>query len=119
MSQEHTAQSGLEETTMAGFPALIGRPAHPRPDNAPVIFLHGAFANHHCFHGWVQRFADEGYRTVAASRRGRLGVGPEHAAGLTFDGYVEDTLAVIDELSVPGGTGVPPAENPIIVGHSL
>src|ERR1700724_1114730 len=47
--------------------------------------------------------------TIAASRRGRLGVGPGRAAGLRFDSYVEDTAAVLGTL--PG--------KPILVGHSL
>ena len=63
-----------------------------------VGFLHGAFADHVGFRGWVQRFSDAGYRCVAASRRGRLGVGPERASGLTFDSYVNDTKAIIDAM---------------------
>ncbi len=99
----------LEETTIAGFPASVSRPAKRRPGAPTVLFLHGAFADHVAFRGWVRRFAAVGYPTVAVSRRGRLGVGPERAAGLSFDDYVDDTKAVIDEL---GGT-------PVLVGHSL
>jgi len=99
----------IEETTIAGFPALVGRPEVSRPDAAPIVFLHGAFADHVGFRGWVRRCAAAGHVTVAAARRGRLGIGPEHAAGLSFDDYVADTLAVLDELDT----------TPVLVGHSL
>lgn len=99
----------LEETTIAGFPATVGRPGRPRTGRPTVLFLHGAFADHEGFRGWVRRFAEWGFPCVAASRSGRLGVGPERAAGLSFDDYVDDTLAVIDAAD----------DEPILVGHSL
>jgi pimeloyl-ACP methyl ester carboxylesterase len=57
----------------------------------------------------LRHFARAGFPAVAASRRGRLGVGPERAAGLGFDSYFADTAAVLDTL---------PAR-PVVVGHSL
>lgn len=103
------AEPTLEETTIAGFPAIVGRPIEPRPAAPPVVFLHGAFADHLSFRGWVRHFAQAGYRSVAASRRGRLGVSPERAAGLNFEAYVDDTLRVIEALG----------DKPALVGHSL
>ncbi len=96
-------------TIVAGFPALSRRPSSGRRGAAPVLFLHGAFADEHCFAGWVERFAAAGYEACAPARRGRHGVGPADAAGLTFDDYLADTNRVIDELG----------QTPIIVGHSL
>ncbi|MEQ1731151.1 MAG: alpha/beta hydrolase [Vicinamibacterales bacterium] len=96
-------------TVVAGFPALHRRPSKAQGAAAPVLFLHGAFADEHCFAGWVQQFAEEGYEAYAPARRGRHGVGPTDAAGLTFDDYLADTNQVIDELG----------EAPIVVGHSL
>jgi pimeloyl-ACP methyl ester carboxylesterase len=110
MSNDLTTNGAVvEETTIAGFPALVGHPGAPRPGAPTALFLHGAFADHEGFRGWVQRFAESGYPCVAASRRGRLGVGPVDAAGLSFDDYVDDTLAVIDAAG----------SRPILVGHSL
>ena len=66
----------LEETTIAGFPATVGRPGRPHTGRPTVLFLHGAFADHEGFRRWLRRFAESGYPGVAVSRRGRLGVGP-------------------------------------------
>jgi pimeloyl-ACP methyl ester carboxylesterase len=99
----------VEDTTIAGFPASAARPVHSKRGAPTVVFLHGAFADHAGFEGWLRLFAGAGYPATAASRRGRLGVGPERAAGLRFGSYVEDTAAV---LGAVGG-------KPILVGHSL
>ncbi|APB01600.1 alpha/beta hydrolase [Nocardia seriolae] len=99
----------VAETSLAGFPALRGTPTTQIPTNPPILFLHGAFADHYGFQKWVQWFADRGYETYAPARRGRLGIGPDHAAGLDFDDYIDDTNAVIAEIGRP----------PVIVGHSL
>src|ERR1700687_5185827 len=109
MTKDLQAGTVLEETTIAGFPATVGRPEQPRRGAPTVLFLHGAFADHACFRGWVRHFSEAGYPSVAAARRGRLGVGPERAAGLRFDAYGDDTLAVIDALGA----------SPVLVGHSL
>jgi pimeloyl-ACP methyl ester carboxylesterase len=101
----------IEETTVAGFPAVHAAPGAGATATGTVLFLHGAFADEAGFAGWVDRFADAGYDAWAPARRGRRGVGPERAAGLGFDDYVADTLAVIDDLS--------PARPPVLVGHSL
>lgn len=93
-------------STLAGFPAITVKGAGPQP---PLLFLHGAFAPHEAFAGWMELAVARGYSSVAAARRGRCGVGPERAAGVRIADYVEDTLAVIDALGVA----------PIVVGHSL
>ena len=105
-----TDDTAIDQTTIAGFPAV-----HAAPRTAtglpPVVFLHGAFADEAGFEGWVGRFAAAGFDAWAPARRGRRGIGPDRAAGLTFDDYVEDTLAVLDAL----GSTTPP----VLVGHSL
>src|SRR5262249_37227024 len=95
-------RDSMEKIEVAGFPGLrirgAGRPL--------VMFLHGSFATHEPFAPWMERI---GGACVALSRRGRLGVGPERAAGVRFADYLEDTLKAIDALG----------EAPILVGHSL
>lgn len=109
MTSDTGRKTIVEHPTIAGRPATIGRPVHARSGAPTILLLHGAFADHHSFEGWMPYLADAGYTAVAVSQRGRLGVGPEHAAGLTFADYVDDARAVIDELAQP----------PVIVGHSL
>jgi pimeloyl-ACP methyl ester carboxylesterase len=103
------ATTAIESTAIGGFPASVARPERRRAGAAPVVLLHGAFADHRCFDGWVGRLGAGGRVAVAPSRRGRNGVGPERAAGVTFDDYLADTVAVLDELD----------EAPVLVGHSL
>jgi hypothetical protein len=54
-------------------------------------------------------FVGAGFPAIAASRRGRLGVGPERAAGLRFSSCVADTAAVLDTLDTLDGA-------PVLVG---
>jgi pimeloyl-ACP methyl ester carboxylesterase len=96
----------LERFTLAGFPAM--RCGNAGPGRPPLLFVHGAFANHFAFGRFMQRLASRGFHGVAASRRGRLGVGPADARGLCFEDYVQDTLQMIDALGAA----------PIVVGHS-
>ena len=109
MTNDTERDDVLTDTTVSGRPATVGQPGIAKPGAPTIVFVHGAFSDHHSFDGWVRRFAEAGYNTLAVSMRGRLGVGPDRAAGLSFADYVDDTIAVLDELSQP----------PIIVGHSL
>lgn len=93
-------------TSVAGFPAIETR---VETSNPPLLFVHGAFVGHQPFAPWLEYFAQRGWRGIAASRRGRNGVGPQRARGLTIADYVEDTLKVIAAIG----------ERPVIVGHSL
>lgn len=97
---------GLVDTTLAGLPATR---ADGRADRPLVVFLHGAFVTHEAFRPWMRVMSRAGLRSVAFSRRGRLGVGPERARGLRFADYLDDTIAVLDALG----------EAPVVVGHSL
>ena len=94
------------ETSIAGFPAMVAGQASERPD---VVLVHGAFATHVSWRPWLELFAAQGWRTIAASFSGRMGVGPERAKGRTIADYVEDTLQIIRTCGRP----------PILVGHSL
>lgn len=96
------------ETTIAGFPATTCTPVAPR-STTTAVFVHGAFADHTGFAPWQRHFAARGVSTVAASRRGRHGIEPRHAAGLGFHDYVDDTRRVVDEV----GPDV------VLIGHSL
>ena len=102
-----TATPQVRQTKRAGFPTLEAAPvAAGRPT---VVLLHGAFADQDCFRGWVERLADAGHPAIAPARRGRVGVGPDKAAGLTFADYLSDTIAVLDTIDEPA----------VLVGHSL
>jgi len=96
----------ISATSIAGFPALA---CTRRKDRPPLLFIHGAFVKHDSFSGWMSEMARLGWGGVSASRRGRLGIGPEKAAGLTIAEYLDDTLKVIAALD----------ETPVVVGHSL
>jgi len=97
----------IQQATRGGFPTYEATPIDS--DKPPVVLLHGAFADHDSFRGWVGRLAASGYPAIAPARRGRVGVGPERANGLTFDDYLADTAAVLDTLDQPA----------VLVGHSL
>jgi len=102
-----TTTPQTKATTRAGFPALEATPAST--GKPPVVLLHGAFADQDSFRGWVGRLADSGHQAIAPARRGRVGVAPDKAAGLTFEDYVRDTIAVLDTLDEPA----------VLIGHSL
>lgn len=93
----------VSPTTLAGFPAITTPGATDRP---PLLFIHGAFATHQPFAGWMTHLSREGWRGVAPGRRGAATGGIKH---LRIRDYIEDTLRAIDVLG----------EMPVIVGHSL
>src|SRR5690242_6466896 len=105
-----------QPTTVAGFPGIAAEPpdgsVEGSVDRPTVVFVHGAFADHVAFTRWVEHFAAAGYPSLAVSRRGRLGVGPDRAEGLRFSDYVDDTIAVLYALG-------PLETPPVVVGHSL
>ena len=102
-----TTAPQVHETTRAGFPTLEAAPVST--GKPPVVLLHGAFAEQDSFRGWVERLAAAGHQALAPARRGRVGIGPDKAAGLTFEDYVQDTVEVLDTLDDPA----------VLVGHSL
>jgi pimeloyl-ACP methyl ester carboxylesterase len=98
--------NAVKSSILAGFPGIEAGPKSERP---PLLFVHGAFVTHESFRPWVQYFAERGWHAVAASRRGRAGLPPERAIGVTIADYVDDTLKMVEALS----------EKPIVIGHSL
>jgi pimeloyl-ACP methyl ester carboxylesterase len=93
----------VSPTTLAGFPAIRIAGVGDRP---PLLFVHGAFAGHEPFAGWMTALAAAGWPGIAVGRRGeRTG----DTARLRIADYVDDTLMAIDALG----------EAPVIVGHSL
>ncbi|MFN0035321.1 MAG: alpha/beta hydrolase [Saprospiraceae bacterium] len=98
----------LHNITLAGFPgfAAYGDAEKKRP---PLLFLHGAFADHSNFENWANFFAQKGYDAIALSRRGRNGLAPENAKGLKFQNYLDDVMAQVKACE----------RKPILVGHSL
>ena len=67
----NTTTPSVEETMRAGFPTLEASPAST--GKAPVVLLHGAFADQDSFRGWVGRLAGAGHQTLAPARRGIFG----------------------------------------------
>jgi pimeloyl-ACP methyl ester carboxylesterase len=96
----------MQITEIAGFPALRTDGHDQRP---LVLFLHGAFTSHQCFARWLSAFEARGWRCIAPSLRGRLGVPPPDAEGVTLWQYLEDARRILDTLG----------EKPAIVGHSV
>jgi len=97
----------METISLAGFKGMHFPAKDPKPN--PMLFIHGAFSDHTGFMQLASQLALRGYNGYAFSRRGRLGQLPEQAAGLTFNDYLQDTLAVISSLKPV----------PILIGHSL
>lgn len=100
------ASQRVSPTVIAGFPAIQTEGSSARP---PLLFVHGAFVDHTGFGPWLDFFAARNWRGAAAARRGRAGVGPARAKGLSIADYVDDTLKVIAALG----------EKPVVIGHSL
>lgn len=98
----------MEQIIIAGLKGFFF-PAKTTPKKTPVLFIHGAFADHQGFYLMANQFADNGYNSYAVSRRGRLNQPPAKASGLTFDDYLQDTLAIIHEIK----------PTPILIAHSL
>ncbi len=85
---------------------------HATPTGQPVgttLFVHGSWGYAEQFGGWVRAFADAGFEAYAVSRRGRQGVPPVSAAGVSFADYIEDTCRVVDALG----------DDVIVVAHSM
>ena len=83
--------------------------AEGRPSKGKVLFLHGAFADHRTFAPFLRSFAKAGYDGIAFARRGRDGVPPLNAEGVTFNNYLDDVHTVLAAIGKPI----------IVVGHSL
>src|SRR5438874_2348737 len=98
------------ETELFDFQGLPGVRALSRSRRRPaVLLIHGVFGSHRDFDKYVGYLAAHGYDAYAFSRRGRLGVPPTSATGVTLADYINDTYQAI---GVIGG-------DVIVAGHSL
>lgn len=93
---------------LAGFPGLVAEGDGERKPY-PIVFLHGLWGHHEVFTTYLRFFSTAGFDCYAFSRRGRMGVLPEHARGVRFDDFVDDTLRVLDAIG----------REAIVVGWSL
>jgi len=97
-----------QPTTVAGLPAIHAPATGPR-QSLTVLFAHGVMCDHTFFDSWVSWFSAAGFDAYAVSRRGRQGTPPINARGVTFSGFLEDTLSAARQLPHPL----------LLVGHSL
>lgn len=87
--------------------ALIEQPAVE--SRAPILFVHGYFADATVFQAWMPYFAARGHRCLAVHLRGRQGSRPGTKLGaVTMQEFAEDALAAARFLG-----------RPIVVGHSM
>jgi pimeloyl-ACP methyl ester carboxylesterase len=97
-----------EPCELAGFPGLHAAPA-PTTHGPLLLCIHGSNQDHQHFANYLRYFSDRGFDCYAFPRRGRSGVPPSGAQGVTFAEYLSDTVRVLDALGRPA----------IVVGHSL
>lgn len=95
--------------SMFMFAGLPARQSDKHPGRPPLLFLHGAFVTHLSFADWQDDLARRRWGGVAVSYRGRLGVAPEGARGLSVADYVEDARRAAAAMG----------EAPVLIGHSL
>ena len=93
---------------LAGFTGLHAAPTSPS-QSAPVVFLHGTNQDHRHFADQMRYLSERGLDCYAFPRRGRDGIPPTDARGVTFEDYLSDTLRVIESFGSP----------PILVAHSF
>src|SRR5687767_1516885 len=97
----------------AGRTAPDGPAAAPMsraaPQDAPVLFLHGAFSCGGHLHAWSQRFSAAGYTCVTPSLPGHDPSDPDLLKTLTLRDYLAAAQECRSRASAP----------PIIVGHSM
>jgi pimeloyl-ACP methyl ester carboxylesterase len=98
----------MEQILIAGLKGFFS-PATTTPKKTPVLFIHGAFADHQGFETMAKKFAENGYNAYSVSRRGRLNQLPINAEGLGFTDYLQDTIHIIQEIK----------PTPILIAHSL
>lgn len=98
----------IETIRIDGLTVLAARPA--RADRAPVLFVHGYFAQAGVWHEWLDFFAGRGVPAYAVNLRGRAGSGDAGTAlgGTSIGDFAEDVERVARHLGAPA-----------IVGHSM
>lgn len=85
------------------------RAAPSRPTRAPVLFVHGYFADATVWTEWLMHFAAHGAPAYAVNLRGRAESGGQIDLGATsIDDFAEDAGLVARQLGCPA-----------VVGHSM
>jgi pimeloyl-ACP methyl ester carboxylesterase len=104
--QSATQINQATDTRIAGFPARMTPCRFNRP---PLLFLHGAFVTHLSYVDWQDCLSNLGWGGWAASWRGRLGIPPEGAKGVSIADYIADARKMVEALP----------ERPVVIAHSL
>ncbi len=98
---------GLRAVSVAGYPGVAAG-TNGETGKPTVLWLHGITNTPDYCSPFLLSFAAAGYPALALARRGRLGVPPTAARGVTFGDYLEDSLRVYDALGAPA----------VVLGHS-
>ncbi|HUB53550.1 MAG TPA: alpha/beta fold hydrolase [Mycobacterium sp.] len=90
---------------------LIDKGSCSAGHQTPLLFVHGAWHAAWCWdEGFLDFFADKGYRAVALSLRGHGGsLAPKPLRSISMAEYVEDVVEVAQNLPIP----------PVVIGHSM
>jgi len=90
---------------------LISKGSGSAAHQTPILFVHGAWHAAWCWdEGFLDFFADKGYRALALSLRGHgASPAPKALHRLSIADYVDDVVAVAGALSTP----------PVVIGHSM
>ena len=95
----------IDETHIAGLEAGVVRGG----EGPPLLLLHGIMSRWQHFTNYLEWFGGQGFSCYAISYRGRGGVPPAGASGLSFYDYLDDAMRATEAL---GG-------EVIAIGHSL
>jgi pimeloyl-ACP methyl ester carboxylesterase len=90
---------------------LIDKGSCSTDHQTPLLFVHGAWHAAWCWNeGFLDFFADKGYRALALSLRGHGGsLAPKPLRSISIADYVEDVVAVAQDLPT----------SPVVIGHSM
>ena len=96
-----------ESVTVDGLTVLSDRPRHAT--RAPVLLVHGMFANATIFADWLPFLSERGHPAYAVDLRGHRGSRPGTDLGsASIDDYTDDVSAVARWIG-----------SPAVVGHSM
>ena len=99
----------MDSRTIRVGPLTVLHYAPRRATRAPVLFVHGYFADASVFEPWLPFFAERGFPAYAVNLRGRAGSMPDADLGrASIDDFVSDAAAVAAHLGTPA-----------VVGHSM
>ena len=88
---------------------LIAGDRRGRPEDAPVVFLHGGGQTRHSWHGTATAVASAGWQAITLDARGHGESAWSDVGDYRLSSFAEDVHLVVDRL----------AERPVLVGASL